>query len=86
MLQYLANQTLVGVWQRVDGKVRTQKTGAVIAEGDLVSSYHGLNDIHADVVHVAARRDSPAHLKVAASEIGNALDARLLMNWTTWRT
>ena len=37
------------------------------AEADLVTSYHGLNDIHADVVQIAATRDSLAHLKVAAS-------------------
>jgi hypothetical protein len=78
MLQYLTNQTQIGVWQRVDGEIRTQKTNAVVAEADLVTSHHGLNDIHADVVHVAARRNSLAHLKVAASEIGNALDASAL--------
>ena len=46
-------ESKVGVWHRV--------------EADLVISYHGWNDIHADVVHIAARRDSLAHLKVAAS-------------------
>src|SRR5258708_12170882 len=74
MLQYLTNQTQIGVWQRVDGQIRTQKTNAVVAEADLVTSHHGLNDIHADILHVAARGNPLAHLKVTASEIGNAFD------------
>jgi hypothetical protein len=78
MLQYLTNQAQIGVWQPVDGQIRTQKTNAVVAEADLVTSHHGLNDIHADVLHPAARGDPLAHLKVTASEIGNALDASAL--------
>ena len=56
------------------GQIRTQKTNAVVAKADLVTSHHGLNDIHADVLHIAARGDSLAHPKVTASEIGNAFD------------
>src|ERR1700687_4477440 len=74
MLQYLTDQAQIGVWQRVDGQIRTQKTNAVVAKADLVTSHHGLNDIHADVLHIAARGDSLAHPKVTASEIGNAFD------------